>query len=290
MKALHRSIDLPDSKLGGLWESIKVDSSLKDRLLSQALLNFTLRGRVPRTVIPLHGVIMLVGPPGTGKTSLARGLASRIAESFQNGRFKLLEIDPHALASSALGKTQRAVTELFSQAIVEAANDDPTIILLDEVETLVADRSKLSLDANPIDVHRATDAVLVQLDALAESHTNLLFLATSNFPKAVDRAFMSRCDLIVNVPLPDEEGCTMILHDCLNGLGTLFPSIALLVGDPQFKTCANECIGLDGRSIRKMVVNALASSKETAMDPARLTISNLIDAARFAKSGRMAES
>ncbi len=68
-------------------------------------------------------------------------------------------------------------------------------MLLDEVETLAADRSKMSLEANPIDIHRATDAVLVQLDALAERYPDLLFLATSNFPQAVDAAFMSRCDL-----------------------------------------------------------------------------------------------
>jgi hypothetical protein len=54
-------------------------------------------------------------------------------------------------------------------------------VLLDEVETLAADRSKMSLEANPIDVHRATDAVLVQLDTPSDQYPNLLFIATSNF-------------------------------------------------------------------------------------------------------------
>ena len=82
-----------------------------------------------------------------------------------------------------MGKTQRAVTDLFAQTIAEAAAAGPTIVLLDEVETLAVDRSKLSLEANPVDIHRATDAVLVQLDALADEYPNLLFLATSNFRK-----------------------------------------------------------------------------------------------------------
>jgi pachytene checkpoint protein 2 len=140
-KGIQRSRPLPDPKLGALWESIILDEQLKSQLLSQAMLNFTLRGTVDRSVIPLHGVILLVGPPGTGKTSLARGLAHRTAESFKGGKFRLLEVEPHALTSSAMGKTQRVVSDLFSQSIAEAATSGPTIVLLDEVETLAADRS-----------------------------------------------------------------------------------------------------------------------------------------------------
>ena len=109
-----------------------------------------------------------------------------------------------------MGKTQRAVADLFAKTVAELATSRPTIVLLDEVETLAVDRSKLSLDANPVDIHRATDAVLVQLDLLAESHPNLLFVATSNFPEAVDSAFISRCDLVANIPLPDAEACRKI--------------------------------------------------------------------------------
>ena len=185
-----------------------------------------------------------------------------------------------------MGKTQRAVTDLFSQSIAEAAVNGPTIVLLDEVETLAADRSKLSLDANPVDVHRATDAVLVQLDALADDHPNLLFLATSNFPQAVDSAFTSRCDLVVNVPLPDRDACSRILKDCLTGLGKTFPAISKLVSSEQMESCAAECFGLDGRAIRKMVATALACNPQTAMCPEQVTIQDLLAAARAAKISR----
>lgn len=286
-KGIQRTRRLPDPALGALWDSIILDEALKSQLVSQAVLNFTLRGKVDRSVLPLHGAILLVGPPGTGKTSLARGLAHRTAESFQGAGFRLIEVEPHALTSSAMGKTQRAVSELFSQSIAEAAVGGPTIVLLDEVETLAADRSKLSLEANPIDIHRATDAVLVQLDVLAERHPNLLFLATSNFPQAVDSAFTSRCDLIVHVPLPDRSACARILKDCLSGLGRTYPPIGRLSSSPQFEQCAAECVGLDGRAIRKMVATALASSPQTAMNPERVTIENLLAAARAAKASRI---
>ena len=129
----------------------------------------------------------------------------------------MLEVDPHALGSAMMGKTQKAVSDLFAQTIAESALAGPTIVLLDEVETLAADRSKLSLQANPVDVHRATDAVLVQLDLLAETHKNLLFIATSNFPQAVDDAFTSRCDLVLEIPPPNLQAVRADPALCLKG-------------------------------------------------------------------------
>jgi SpoVK/Ycf46/Vps4 family AAA+-type ATPase len=286
-KGIQRSRSLPDPALGELWNSIVLPDEMKARLLSQAVLNFTIRKKVSRTVLPLHGVILLVGEPGTGKTSLARGLAHRTAQSFPPAGFRLLEVEPHTLTSSAMGKTQRAVSDLFAQAIAEAASLGPTIVLLDEVETLAVDRAKLSMDANPVDIHRATDAVLVQLDALAERFPNLLFVATSNFPDAVDSAFLSRADLVLTVPLPDREACSRILTDCLTGLARTFPAIASLVGSAGFDRVAAECVGLDGRAIRKMVANALAARPQTALDPETVAVEDLLVAARAAKANRL---
>lgn len=279
---------LPDPELAALWESIVVEDGIKERLLAQAVLNYTLRPKVARSTLPLHGVILLVGPPGTGKTSLARGLASKIASLLKGSSFRLVEVDPHALTSSAMGKTQRAVGDLFSQSIAEQATAGPTIVLLDEVETLAADRSRMSLEANPIDIHRATDAVLVQLDALAATHPQLLFIATSNFPQAIDSAFTSRSDLVLEVPPPGPQAAQQILQQCLASLGETFPAIALLAQDKSLEQIAAAAVGLDGRSLRKLVVNALAMRKETAMDPNKLTVADLISAAKLAQQGREA--
>lgn len=278
---IHDVRKLPDTDFTDLWNSIVVDDQVKDRLLSQAILNFTLRPKVSRATLPLHGIILLAGVPGTGKTSLAKGLASRAAEAL--GAITYIEVEPHSLTSNALGKSQKAVTELGTR-IGEYAASGRTIVLLDEVETLVADRSKMSLEANPVDVHRATDAALVQLDHLAAEFPNLLFVATSNFPQAIDEAFVSRADFVLSVPLPGEAAVHSILVSTLEGMAVQFPALARLANDPSLHAVAKVCLGLDGRKIRKLVAMACTFSKATALDPAKLTVQNLLEAAKHVQA------
>jgi AAA+ superfamily predicted ATPase len=275
---------LPDASFAAQWEAVITDQAVKDELLSQAVLNFTLRGRVDRALVPLHGIILLVGPPGTGKTSLARGLASRVASSLAGiGAFRYVEVEPHALAGAALGRSQRAVTDLFSQTIAEAATS-PLIVLLDEVETLAADRAKMSMEANPIDVHRATDAVLAQLDHLAQTRPNILFIATSNFASAIDPALLSRADLVRTIGLPNADACRAILLSTIDGLAAAYPNLAKLRSEKDVAAAAKLCVGLDGRQIRKLVVSACARRKEVALKPELLSASDILAAVKAARA------
>lgn len=272
---------LPDPEFDALYDRIVLPAEQKARVVSQMLLEFTLRARLDRGAVPLHGVILLTGPPGTGKTSFAKGAASKAAAILQTP-ITFLEAEPHALTSSALGKSQRAVRDFLHGTVAEAALAGPTIVLLDEVETLAASRAKLSLEANPVDVHRATDAVLAGLDRLAADHPQLLFVATTNFEGAVDEAFLSRADLIEHIGKPAPEACRAILLDTLESLANGWPALHALLESKDLDEVARLAVGLDGRQIRKAVLRACALDKHVALDPGRLRTDLLMQAFRLA--------
>lgn len=273
---------LPSDHHDGPWDHIITDPGLKERLLAQSLLTL-LHGRRLATLAGLpHGLIVLAGQPGTGKTTLARGLAQAAALAVaERGATTYVEIDPHAFPSDLLGESQRNITRLMGDTLPEIAARRPhTVVLVDEVESFAVSRGSASFASNPVDVHRATDAVLAGIDAVAGDLPNVLFLATTNFLAGVDEAFLSRADLVVEFDLPDERTIARIIRHSLVELAGLWPELKPLAEDDSLHLrIAAHCAGWDGRRVRKLVLSAMAQRPEVARDPALLVPEDLFLAA-----------
>lgn len=268
---------LPDQAFTDAWTSIEFPTDMKERLLRTVVAKFHLRRAVPFEAMPLHGIMLLTGAPGVGKTTVARGLADKAARTLSGiGEWAFVEVDPHALAGSALGRSQRSVEQLFGQVLSEVAASGPLVVLLDEVETLLTDRTALSMEANPIDVHRAVDAALVGLDRLARQHPDVLVIATSNFPDAIDPALTSRADTVVTVPLPDFEIRRRILEHTAAAVAAAFPGAESLLDPETLDMAANLSDGIDGRRLRKAVAAACAQDRTAHGNPDNVTGEDLL--------------
>jgi SpoVK/Ycf46/Vps4 family AAA+-type ATPase len=255
-----------------LWDAIVVSDEVKEQLRNQSLLSLQLRPQMRFVATALHGLCTLYGPPGTGKTTLARGLPAQLARYVSGGEVRRIEINPHGLMSAEHGQSQQRVSELLAEHVPALAADGmPTVVVLDEVESMAVARSAASLAANPADVHRATDAVLTALDHNADQHPHLFFVATSNFTSALDEAFLSRSDAAILVPLPDPVALRAIIAGTLLELGKQYPRLNDLARSPGLRRIAEQAEGLDGRRARKVVFEALARRLDTVLDPGRLT-------------------
>jgi SpoVK/Ycf46/Vps4 family AAA+-type ATPase len=268
-----------DDGLGSEWDRIIMPEGVKERLFNQAMLTLLHREQLRELGLGPQGLMVFAGPPGTGKTTLARGLAFQVAHELASARgtTTFIEIDPHALPSEMLGESQRAVMKLLTKTIPEyAMRRATTIVLVDEVEAFAVSRSAASFETNPVDLHRATDAVLMGLDQIAAQCPGTLFLTTTNFIEAIDEAMLSRADMIVPFRHATADVATEIVRRALDALAAAWTPIAALAEDRENLARLGEALaGWDGRRLTKLPVVAMAQRLETVRDPAALRFADL---------------
>ncbi len=150
------------------------------------------------------GGILLFGPPGCGKTHLARATAGEVKAGF-------MSVGIHEVLDMWIGESERKLHELFAQA---RANR-PCVLFFDEVDALGASRSDMRGSAG----RQLINQFLAELDGIDSSNDGLLILGATNAPWHLDAAFRrpGRFDRVIFVPPPDEPARAGILEILLKG-------------------------------------------------------------------------
>ena len=162
--------------------------------------------------------ILLVGPPGCGKTMLAKAVASHTNASF-------IRMVGSELAQKYIGEGGRMVRELFSLA----KDKSPAIIFLDEIDAIGAKRLD-SATSGDREVQRTLMQLLAELDGF-DSLEDVKIIAATNRPDILDDALLrpGRFDRVIEIPLPDETGRKTILSIHFKKMSTSRINVAKVV-------------------------------------------------------------
>jgi predicted AAA+ superfamily ATPase len=181
------------------------------------------------------GRLLFVGPPGTGKTSLALAMSREL-------HMPVLEVRLAMVTSQYLGETSKNIDRIFELA----KKISPCILFIDEFDFVA--KTRVSDDHGAM--KRAVNMLLKNIDQISFIKNGVLLIGATNHPRLLDEAAWRRFDEIVEFPLPDEE----MRREILAKVGSSVDC------DCDFSDLAARTEGFSGSDLRMMMKEAIISA------------------------------
>jgi len=181
------------------------------------------------------GKLLFVGPPGTGKTSLALAMSHTL-------HMPVLEVRLSMITSQYLGETSKNIDRIFELA----KKITPSILFIDEFDFVA--KSRVADDHGAM--KRAVNSLLKNIDRISLVKNGVVLIGATNHPQLLDEAAWRRFDEVIEFSLPDERMRSEILKKITASIPCKF----------DFQTLAEETEGFSGSDLRLMVKEALLSA------------------------------
>ncbi|KAF7257475.1 hypothetical protein EG68_06197 [Paragonimus skrjabini miyazakii] len=230
------AVNLVDTRvLSTEWNSIGGLDEVIDAIQQSVIEPFQQVPLVPyysRLLRPPKGVL-LFGPPGCGKTMLARAMA-RAANAY------FINLQISALVNMWYGETQKYVEATFSLA----HKLQPSIIFIDELDSFLTTRSYTDNESTRM---IKTQFMALWDGLLTEESTRILIVGATNRPEDLDQAILRRLPFKVSVPMPNVDQRVRILSICLHG-----EPMAIGLSERDIREIATRTEGLSGSDLNEL--------------------------------------
>ena len=176
-----------DDGPGVTWNDIIGLQEVKQQLLENIIYPQLRPDMFTGLRAPTRGML-LYGPPGNGKTMIAKAVATECKSTFFN-------VSASSLMSKWVGDSERLMRHLFGLAAIYS----PSIIFIDEIDSMLTSRSSTENEA----ARRVKTEFLVQLDGVGSSQGRILVIGATNRPFDLDEAALRRMTKRIYIGLPD---------------------------------------------------------------------------------------